>query len=294
MRVVIIKEGKAWGLHLFLLGFLLRPREVSSLSLRKSAAVARAPEGYEADDLLCMHGTKNEKPFKQSWCVDWLKCIKEKAVMQVDKVMEAWGPADCEQYCGVNPATNPLEGQFLLLQGTHRSGAGASRDDPEEEDEEEDDEEEKEQCMKSCTNFQKSLSTCVGTIMFEPGKLAVMGKKKHNGPPPDEICTVKDTPCMPDLPIKMQRCHAAHTKRRLQGAENAERLFAGFDMETCKNILKDYDDCKECPQLKQAGGTAYTTFVGGCMDQLNAYWQATHPRAGKHAIPGATGCTVHG
>jgi len=30
------------------------------------------------------------------------------------------------------------------------------------------------------------------------------------------------------------------------------------------------------------------------MDQLNAYWAATHPNAGKYAaIPGASGCTVH-
>lgn len=252
---------------------------VLGLNLRSTKGPLDTPSqtGYEPKDLLCKLGKK-----EQGWCVDWLNCIKGKAAGQAEKVKDAWGPADCEQYCGHHPVTNPLEGQSLVQKKAKSTAtsavtqlfgvkAGASMKD----------------CMSSCQSFQESLSTCVGTIMFEPGQLAVMGPKKSATKPP-EVCTGKKTPCMPDLPIKYQKCHSMKTHKVLGHKEGKD-----YDEDACKMIMSDYDDCKNCPALNEAGGTAYATFVGGCMDQLNAYWQATHPSAGVHALPGATGCPVH-
>lgn len=50
---------------------------------------------------------------------------------------------------------------------------------------------------------------------------------------------------------------------------------------------------EDCPQLSENYLSHYHSFVGGCMDQLNAYWAATAPSAAAAAIPGAAGCTVH-
>lgn len=250
---------------------------VLGLNLRSKKGPLDTPSttGYEPEDLLCKLGKKT-----QSWCVDWLKCIKGKSAGQAEKVRDAWGPADCEEYCGVHPVTSPLEGQSLVQKKANLTAnsaavaalfgkkAGMSTKD----------------CMGSCKNFQDSLVKCVGTIMFEPGQLAVMGPDKSATPTP-EHCKGKKTPCLPDLPIRYQKCHSMHTKKMLQGKD--------YDVDACEVIMSDYDDCKDCPALNEAGGTAYATFVGGCMDQLNSYWQATHPSAGVHALPGASGCTVH-
>ena len=123
--------------------------------------------------------------------------------------------------------------------------------------------------------------------MFEPGQLAVMGPEKSATKPPEQ-CLGKKTACLPDLPIKYQRCHSMHTKKILN-----QRGGEKYDADACEIIMSDYDDCKDCPALNEAGGTAYATFIGGCMDQLNSYWQATHPSAGVHALPGASSCPVH-
>jgi hypothetical protein len=144
-------------------------------------------------------------------------------------------------------------------------------------------------CLKSCGNFQSSLSSCVATIMFEPGKVANMGIPKQGGPAPAEICTKKDSPCMPDLPINHQKCLGHKTKSVLDRSYKIPDEVS----QSCKLMKLSMEDCKKCPQLQDKFQSQYTAFTGGCMDQLNAYWQATHPQAGETAIPGATGCTVH-
>merc|ERR1719389_971908 len=86
-------------------------------------------------------------------------------------------------------------------------------------------------CLKSCENFQESLSTCVATIMFEPGKTAAMGIPKKDGKKPAEICTKKDSPCMPDLEINHQKCLGHNTKRVLdKGYDIPKEISTGCKM----------------------------------------------------------------
>jgi len=228
---------------------------------------------YDPIEVLCTLGRNDAgEPKISPWCQDWLQCIKTKAspAGTPDSVKAAWSPAPCEEICGKWPAMTPKEGgKKAFLQ----DGIVSEND-----------------CLKSCANFQSSLSSCVATIMFEPGKTAAMGLPKAGAKAPAEICTKKDSPCMPDLEINHQKCLGHSTKRVLdKGYKIPDEISQG-----CKMIKMNLEDCKKCPQLAAANSqSAYAAFTGGCMDQLNAYWQATHPEAGKSAIPGATGCTVH-
>lgn len=219
---------------------------------------------YDPVEVLCGLGkTDDGKPKISPWCQNWLSCIKSKANPEGSPkaVRDAWSPAPCKEICGHWPATSPKEGSFLQASGD---------------------------CLKSCENFQNSLSTCVATIMFEPGKTAAMGIPKP-GPAPAEICTKKDSPCMPDLAINHQKCLGHKTKKTLdKGYKIPDEVSQG-----CKMIKFHLEDCKKCPQLQEGGVSQYAAFTGGCMDQLNAYHQATHPQAGSSAIPGAAGCKVH-
>jgi len=228
---------------------------------------------YDPVEVLCTLGRNADKTPKISpWCKDWMACIKTKASPSGSPaaVKTAWGPADCKEVCGKWPAMTPKEGtksKKLFLQDDIQSEGD---------------------CLKSCGNFQDSLSTCVATIMFEPGKTAAMGIPK-TGPKPDAICTKKDSPCMPDLEINHQKCLGHKTKKVLdKGYKIPDEIAQG-----CKMIKMNLPDCKKCPQLQDNSQSQYAAFTGGCMDQLNAYWQATHPTAGTSAIPGAKGCTVH-
>lgn len=231
--------------------------------------------GYDPVVLLCTHG-KNADGSKriQGWCKDWVACIQEKAQPTQSEVavMSAWGPAHCKEYCGVWPAS-PAEGDKTpaFLQTEPVAAWDKSRE---------------EKCLASCGNFQKSLSSCVTTILFEPGKVASMGLSEESAPKGPEICTKKDSPCSPDLNVRSQKCLGHKTKRKLSGGKHEipDDCGAGLEM--------DLENCKKCPQLGSAHLSQYHTFVGGCMDQLNAYWQATHPHGAT--VPGATGCTVHG
>lgn len=233
------------------------------------------PDGpYDPNDLLCRRG----KETKLGWCVQWLSCVKQKAEPQgtPEAVIKAWAPADCKEYCGKWPVTSGFEG------GNHtsnnRTGAALlslssrSRGD----------------CEKSCENFQGSLSSCVATILFEPGKVVNMGmpdgKAKKSVP---EICISRNTSCLPDLPLEHQRC-VSHKASKVLGSKVPAEVDA-----KCEKVKLDMDFCKDCPQLHEDYTSHYHSFVGGCMDQLNAYHAATHPDAGYAAIPGATGCTVH-
>jgi len=233
--------------------------------------------GYDPVTLLCAHG-KNADGSKriQGWCEDWVGCIKEKAQpTQSDvAVMKAWSPADCKEYCGVWPVTSPAEGDnksfFLQTDKPDTARAKSSEN----------------RCLESCGNFQKSLSSCVSTILFEPGKVASMGLTKENEPKPLAICTGKNTRCLPDLAIRSQHCLSHKTKHKLSGGKHEIP-------DDCGMIKMDLEDCKKCPQLTNTHQSHYHSFVGGCMDQLNAYWQASHPSGKEAAVPGATGCTVH-
>jgi len=225
---------------------------------------------YNPTEVLCTLGRDKAGKAKISpWCSDWLQCIKTKASPggSPAEVKKAWGPAPCKEVCGTWPAMTPKEGgkKAAFLQGESEGD-----------------------CVKSCENFQTSMSSCVSTIMFEPGKTASMGLKKK-GPAPAAICTRKDSPCMPDLEINHQKCLGHKTKKTL----DKQYKIPDQVSQGCKLLKMNLEDCKGCPQLAFNGQSEYAAFTGGCMDQLNAYWQATHPEAGKSAIPGATGCTVH-
>jgi len=140
-------------------------------------------------------------------------------------------------------------------------------------------------CMDSCGAFEESLARCLATILFEPGRIATMGgapgssgSEPFLGAPSPAMppqCSGVGTNCVPDLPIQYQRC------------------VSQKPLSQCA-LLKDHmDECKDCPQLSENSLSEYHTFVGGCMDQLNAYWQATHPMAKTAALPRAGGCDVH-
>jgi hypothetical protein len=247
---------------------------------------------YDPVDVLCTLGKESGGARKISpWCKDWLQCIKSKANPEgtPEAVMKAWSPADCKEFCGVWPVMTPAEGakksavpsglqkKSFMQSSNATAPIGLINMNS------------KADCLKSCGNFQSSLSNCVATIMFEPGKVAAMGIPKKGGPAPAEICTKKDTPCMPDLAVNHQKCLGHKTKSVLDRSYKIPDEVS----QSCKFMKLNMEDCKKCPQLQDKYQSQYATFTGGCMDQLNAYWQATHPEAGKTAIPGATGCTVH-
>lgn len=316
---------------------------------------------YDYEEVIC--GYKGEK---QGWCVDWLNCLKGKADADASKVLEAWDPADCEEYCGRFPVTSPLEGQSGLLatgskvgssnngtsllaqvdswlghmragetalpvlrslvggsthalgqtlrnaeahaavkgnayaktmaeaeQALHSSSGAEGKKTATQQtagrvkpsaDEMMDELAGGFNCMTTCRKFQEGLSSCVGTIMFEPGSLAKMGAGDDSGADAPDVCTKKDTSCLPDLPLKYQRCLSKSTHAVLDGKK--------FEDEECATLASDFEDCSDCPIYKQ-NPMEYISYVGGCKMRLNAYWQATHPHAGKHAHPGASGCMVH-
>jgi len=250
---------------------------VDSASLRalrsgKINPVLDTPDltAYDPVKVLCTHGTE-----LQSWCQTWVGCVKEKAAPAGDAeaVMNAWKPADCREVCGVWPNMTAPEGSNMTAPNmtAFLEGNGGKRD-----------------CMESCGNFQGSLSTCVATILFEPGKVAAMMPDDQTSDVPDH-CTKEDTPCMPDLSVRHQRCLSHKTKAVL----NKDHQVPDATKVQCEMLKNDLELCKDCPQLQDNYVSEYAAFTGGCMDQLNAYWQATHPGAGSSAIPGAAGCTVH-
>jgi len=235
--------------------------------------------GYDPAEVLCSLGkTAEGSPKVQGWCQDWLGCVKAKASPAGDAaaVMGAWAPADCREVCGQWPTLSAPEGQGASLISKARRdsaalGLGAGRD-----------------CLASCGRFQESLSTCVATILFEPGRVASMGLPKDEPAAPAH-CREKSSPCLPDLPIEHQKCIAHKTKKVL----DRSHVVPEETQRRCDMIKIDMETCKDCPQSKDGFVSQYHAFVGGCMDQLNAYHQATHPQAGSAAIPGAAGCTVH-
>jgi len=135
-------------------------------------------------------------------------------------------------------------------------------------------------CMKSCESIYSSLSTCVATVLFEPGKVQIMGlpdkKEKVDKKVPAQ-CVGKNTSCKADLPVNYQRCMASSSN----------------PAKDCKALKSEVDDCKGCPQLEAKYLTQYQAFVGGCMAQLNAYYTGTHPTAGVAVFPGPKGCKLH-
>jgi hypothetical protein len=216
----------------------------------------RQPEGFDPVALICSPGGK-----EQQWCTDWLKCIKDKSVPDGKaKVMEAWDPAPCEEVCGKWPATTSPG--LLQLKGEPEGN-----------------------CMGSCANFQESLASCVGTVLFEPGQMATMGGgSTDSAPPMPEHCAAANSTCLPDLPVKYQACVSNKAKVLLNRADPHDH---------CEQVVADYDECRNCPQLQGNFASEFHTFIGGCMDQLHAYHQATMPAQGTAAIPGANGCKVH-
>lgn len=227
---------------------------------------------YDPVKVLCTLGKDDDgKGNIKGWCRNWLSCIKEGASPQGDAsaVRAAWKPAPCKEYCGKWPRTTPAEGSSKsakLLQGSsnytkHLQGGVQTFSD----------------CLKSCENFQKSLTTCVAKILFEPGKVAAMGIPGDAPQPKAQaICTVEGV-CMPDLAIRYQKC-----------------LSTMDHSEDCEKLEKEMEECKDCPSQQENFQSHYHAFVGGCMDQLHAYWSASHPGQGPEvAVPGATGCQVH-
>jgi hypothetical protein len=224
---------------------------------------------YDPVKVLCTLGRDADgNPKIQDWCEDWTKCIKTKAIANGTEaaVKDAWDPADCREVCGVWPSMS-----FAQLRGKAKSSDS------------------KDECVKSCDNFQSSLSMCVAKIMFEPGQVSAMGSSDSSNASPPAICTEKDTPCVPDLAIKHQKCLGHKTKATLDDTYTIPKAIE----DACALIKSDLDDCKTCPQLDEDSQSEYAAFTGGCMDQLNAYHQATHPNAGDAAIPESKGCQVH-
>lgn len=145
-------------------------------------------------------------------------------------------------------------------------------------------------CVQSCENFKKTFSTCVSTIIFQPGKLANMGMPTEDGSQRKkipEVCTDKDTRCMPDLGIKRQRCIHHRTHSLL----NKDYVTPEEDRVACPGIERDYEDCKDCPQMDEKYTTHYAAFTGGCLDQMHSYRTAAGP-APPFGIPRETGCAM--
>lgn len=268
-------------------------------------AVRCAP--YNEVEVLCALGKNSSgMPNIANWCQNWVKCIKTKASPggSQNDVMKAWDPAPCEEICGTWPAAN--YGKSAKAAPSLAKHASKLMHSSSQEHEQSSygskalshlfrewlptflQSDKKNACASSCERFKRSLSSCVATILFEPGKVAAMGMPKKGKKAP-AICTKRTTPCQPELPIKHQRCLGHNTKRVLDASYKVPEQVA----RECKMIKMDMASCKKCPQLHDNYGSKYTAFTGGCLDQLHAYWQATHPQAGASAIPGAKGCAVH-
>lgn len=153
-------------------------------------------------------------------------------------------------------------------------------------------------CLQSCERFKTTFSTCVSTIIFDPGRLGNMGglKKQQGGglrKKVPEVC--KEEACMPDLPIKRQRCVHHRTQLVLNPDYNTPEEVR----DSCPHIEKAFEDCKDCPQLNGDYQTQYAAFTGGCLDQMHAYYKATSivDEPGKEpyqniGIPRESGCSM--
>lgn len=259
----------------------------SAAALRRAAQLPAHEPGFDPVETLCAHGKEDDGSKRiQKWCADWLSCVKTSASQDMSKeaVKRAWSPADCKEFCGDWPVLTPAASAASLAMVGSGGGAnvsassvaaarrqmGAG----------------KKSCLDSCANFQDSLSGCVATILFDHGKLSNMGMPDdEEAEPAAEICTKRDTPCMPDLEVRAQRCLIHKSKKVIDGEHTVPPQ--------CGMVKMHFEECKNCPQLRENYQTQYASFTGGCMDQLNAYHQAVHPGAGDAAIPGATGCKVH-
>lgn len=261
----------------------------SAASLRRvNTSAASDEQSFDPVEVLCAHGKEDDgSKHIQKWCADWLSCVKTSAVQDMSKeaVKNAWAPADCKEFCGEWPILTPAAASASLAMigaggaanisastvAAARRQMGAGKRD----------------CLDSCANFQDSLSGCVATILFDHGKLSNMGMPdgEDSQPAADEICTKRDSPCMPDLEVRAQKCIIHKSKKVIDGDHKVPL--------ECGMTKMHYEECKNCPQLTQNYQTQYASFTGGCMDQLNAYHAAVHPGAGDSAIPGASGCKVH-
>lgn len=151
----------------------------------------------------------------------------------------------------------------------------------------------KNSCMVSCENMFNNFATCVSTIVFEPGKLSNMGMPSRKGlrTKPPAICTMKDTPCMPNLAVRHQKC----LHHRTSSVLNPSYHVPEEDHEMCHYIEKDFDECRDCPQLSEEYMTQYAAFTGGCMEQMHAYRRATGPQEPDVGVPRESGqCTLQG
>lgn len=253
---------------------------------------------YDVVETMCNLGPK-----MHDWCKNWVECIEEKASPgnDADAVLAAWGPRGCKEVCGIWPVLAQLRGRTslaekkstataeehaLVSQASEAAEAAtvarlfgfashantATRTD----------------CEKSCNNFKRTLSSCVANMIFEPGKVAAMGKPKDEKPGP-EVCTAKDTPCQPNLELNHQKCVLQNVRVKQGGYTMPDDI-----KRQCEIIKTDMDQCQECPQLSPGYSGAYTHYVGSCIDQLHAYYVATDPSAGNATIDmGETGCKPH-
>jgi hypothetical protein len=267
-------------------------RGVVALMLTRTAAAATLRAGglsnpvletpdltaYDPTEVLCTRHKAGGTPVIQGWCRDWLACIKTGAqpAGTAAAVRSAWKPADCREVCGTWPVMSQPEGTAALLAaGSHKGIRGSLAAEAKLFDARANST--RKDCQTSCSKFQTSLTECVAMILFEPGKVAAMGIPETNKPAAPAHCTSKHTGCMPDLRVQYQKCMSKSSN----------------PAHACKSLKTSVEDCKDCPQLEETYMSHYHSFVGGCMDQLNAYWQATHPSAQEVALPGAAGCTVH-
>lgn len=131
---------------------------------------------YDPVEVLCTLGREaGGAPKISPWCKNWLQCIKSKANPEgtPEAVMKAWSPANCKEYCGHWPVMTAKEGTAKsFLENANASAVTGLINMHSQGD-----------CLKSCGNFQSSLSSCVATIMFEPGKVAAMGIPKKGEHP---------------------------------------------------------------------------------------------------------------
>jgi hypothetical protein len=236
---------------------------------------------YDPVEVLCTLGTE-----VQGWCKEWVGCISTKSQPGCDAsaVKAAWGPADCKEVCGIWPVTllqQQGSGDIAKVNASASSAAKLfglmNRTST------------RRECETSCENFEESLSSCMATVLFNPGQVAAMGMPDASAKPAPAHCTGKDTTCMPDVPILHQKCLIHKTKKTIDSSYKAPEETVA----QCEAIARNYEDCKDCPQLSEGYTGHYHAFVGGCMAQLHAYHTATEPGAGVAAIPGATGCLVH-
>jgi len=247
---------------------------VEAFSLRGKDVTALL-DPYDPIKILCTRG--KESPHIENWCKQWVTCIQGKAspAETPAAVMSAWKPATCKEVCGNWPHRG-LKLPSLIEQGNSSAlsllGLDLSNEGS---------------CQQSCANFQKSLSTCVSMILYDQGQIASMGAPKA-AKKAAAICTEKKTPCMPDLPIRHQKCAKHRTQAVIHPGKGE-----GVSQE-CKLLESNMEDCKDCPALNGDGGSQYAAFTGGCMDQLNAYWTASnYGVAGQSAIPAEQGCKIH-